>query len=163
MKRTRYDRVIGGAARFRAATGAATGVLVLLGCYEAPPRLPPDYHSQPPPRGWPPAAVYVEDRFHPANRWFHRAFSARDAGGQPLAAPSDVADSPLAEPTAVDRAELLALLAALLEEGLPAASEPLSGALLRADLLRASDVWQQRGEAELAKAHRAAAQALREK
>ena len=63
----------------------------------------------------------------------------------------------------MDRAELLALLEALLEEGLPAASEPLSRALLRADLLRASDVWQQRGEAELAKAHRAAAQALREK
>lgn len=144
--------------RERVGRSLAAGLFFLAGCYELPPR-PPDYDSQP---LRPPFATYTLEPLHPANRWFHRAFAPRDQLGQPLDAPSDLPFSLLAAPTAVDRAELLALLEALVREGLPDETGRVSRALLHADLLAESRRWQTRADGEdVALEHLAAARAFR--
>lgn len=111
------------------------------GCYEIPPSLPEGYvGSAPEAPGWPPPAAYHAEPLHPLNRWFHRAFSARDSSG--ALAGVDAAD-PLPRwkhLRSVDLAELAALTEILARER-PA---PLAGAGRQAitDLALRSDALQ---------------------
>lgn len=92
---------------------APLGLLLLAlavpACYEIPPVVPADYVGSEPPPGWPPPRAYHPDPFHPANRWFHRAFSPRDPSGRlGTALPYD--PLPEGERGRVDVAELSVLL-----------------------------------------------------
>jgi hypothetical protein len=132
------------------------------GCYELPPKIPADYARRPLPAAWPPPSVYAAEPFHPANRWFQRAFGPRDEAGHPLPAESSLPFPLLDTAGPIDRAELLALLESLVREGLPPEADAVTRAMLHADLLAAAARWRRGAGAEeaLALAHESAAKAL---
>lgn len=105
---------------------------LLAGCYAVPPEIPADYGDRPLPTGWPAPAVYSTDVLHPANRWFQRLYSPVGRGGTFARASSDRPYAPRRERTAVDRAEIVALLEVVPAPTLPS---PLSRLLLHSDLL----------------------------
>jgi hypothetical protein len=113
-------------------------LLAMAGCYEIPPRVPDGYVGAPSEPGWPPPAVYDLDRFHPANRLFQRLFVLGGPGPDGAwPAGGDVPFSLRRDLSAVDRAEVSSLLAALEREG-PASSfpeDPAAQGLLASDLL----------------------------
>ena len=82
-------------------------------------RIEPVARSAPPDPMWLPAARYGADRFHPANRWFHRVVAAREGG---RISRSDTAADPDGVPRvatgldAVDGAEIAALVDAAAQE-----------------------------------------------
>ena len=116
------------------------GCVVFSSCYEIRPRLPEDYAgSAPDGEGWPPLAVYHEDPFHVANRFFQRLWILRSeapTGDEPVARRADLDD--------VDEREILMLLQEI-RGGLTGADEDsLSGRgrrLLEADLGLLARLW----------------------
>jgi len=112
------------------ALAAFLSLALLPACYEIKPKLPKDYIGSPAAPGWPPPAVYAADPFHPANRLFHRLWGL--GGESPFPR--------LEKPSAVDRAEILALLGALREgeEGLASVASPAARAVMQSDLLAAA-------------------------
>ena len=101
-----------------------------VACREIPPVIPEGYEGSAAAAGWPPPAAYDPDSFHPANRWFHRAFGGRTPAGDIIAPGGDEPFSRLREPSRVDRAELSALLDACARS-----MEAREAALFRSDLL----------------------------
>jgi|SoiMethySBSTD1v2_1073268.scaffolds.fasta_scaffold13316_10 hypothetical protein len=87
--------------------------LAAASCYEIPPVVPPDYAGSATATGWPPLAVYDDDAFDPANRWFQRAFGSRDSSGDVLAPHADEPTALLDHPSPVDGVEIAALLEAI--------------------------------------------------
>ncbi len=84
------------------------------GCYEIEPQISKDFIGSPAQPGWPSPAAYADDPFHPANRIFQRLFVL---GAEPAAAGGDMPTSPRESLSAIDRAELAALLDALAKGG----------------------------------------------
>ncbi len=91
-------------------------VVGLTGCYELPPVIPRGYVGSLPAPGWPPLCVYDSDPFSRSNRWFHRQFSDRSSDGEILRARADEPFGLMVNPSAVDEAEVLAILRALVAE-----------------------------------------------
>jgi hypothetical protein len=110
-------------------------------CYEIPPSLPEGYiGSAPEAPGWPPPCAYDPEPLHPLNRWFHRAFSARDFSGLVMGVdPAEPLPS-WVRLSSVDRAELSALTEALAQGRLGA--RPGAGRQAITDLVVRSDVLQ---------------------
>jgi len=113
--------------------------VLLAGCYEAKPQLPKGYLGSPVRSGWPPAAAYAPDNFHPANRLFQRLYVLRAEGpvaGSVSPSQTDVPFSPRETLGAVDRAEIRALLSALSrgEDGFGSIPSPAARWVLASDL-----------------------------
>ncbi len=95
--------------------GLCAALAGLPGCYEIEPEIAKDYVGSPAQPGWPAPAVYSSDPFHPANRIFQRLFVL---GEEPAAAiGTDPPFSMKESLSAIDRAELAALLDALAKGG----------------------------------------------
>jgi len=90
--------------------GVLAGTLLIAGCYEIPPTIPPDYSSSPAALAWRPLTVYAREPFDPRNRWFHRAFGLRGIQGEIHGPRADEPFSTLLTLGPVDHAELRALL-----------------------------------------------------
>jgi hypothetical protein len=124
---------------------APLAVLVSVSCREIPPRLPEGYLGGPSARGWPPAAVYHPDPFHPANRLHQRLFLLSQ---DPPPPPSSSLPSPAprSDLDPLDRAEIDALLErSLAPSSTVDALAPASRARLRADLEAAAAALRARG------------------
>lgn len=131
--------------RLPAFTFVAGACLSISGCYEIEPIIPDGYVGGSAEPGWPPPRIYSADPFHPSNRLFQRLFVLR--AGSTLEGPGDLGKgerwedipfSPRETFTALDQAEVAALLEVLSEARRPASSfpeEPSLRAILQSDLL----------------------------
>jgi hypothetical protein len=113
--------------------------LLLGGCFEIPPSIPPGYIGSQPAPGWPPLVVYDAEPMHPRNRWFHRAFSGRGRAGEIEPAHADEPFGLVRKPSAVDVAEWIALLKEISSEpaagGVRGARDLVADGIFRSDLL----------------------------
>lgn len=96
------------------ASAACALILTMGGCYEIPPVIHRGYVGGPTAQGWPPLAAYHAEPFHPRNRWFQREFGGRSPQGDLLPAHADEPLGAAEKYSPVDRAELCALLEAIL-------------------------------------------------
>lgn len=157
-------RRFSGRERLRPPAACLFACLTILGfgvpaCFEVPPVVPEGYAGSRPKAQSVPLAVYAPEPFHPANRWFQRAFAPRDARGRLGALDPAAAWSSMERGTPVDHAELHALLARI-EPGRAASIEPEARRWVRADLLDEAHRWRRLGEPALADLHARAAESF---
>ena len=150
----------GGSIAGAAIIHASVVVAFVVGCRTVPPELPelPEptelpSGAAPELSGWPPPRVFADEPLHPANRWFHRSFARRDEAGVIVAVDAAAPASELLEPSAIDKAEIAAILRAVAHETSTCSQDSTARLVLRADLVAQARFWRRRGDDTLAMRH----------